>query len=412
MLASSLIPSVLLSFLIIPFLPTPALPLNGTHAFVRRAATVDGVKAKLPQAGGKAQKRTIVAIGDLHGDMVAAITALAMSGTIVPTAPGVDLDVLKFNIEQWRWSGNVDIVIQTGDIVDRGVGSTGVFLLFQWLRSIAGPERVINLFGNHEMWNLMGYWTDVDKSDIDTNGGIDARQKLYTDPSQELGRMFREDFVVAARVPYHDALGPVNTGYDPAGDDVFGLLSHSAVALVHGGLVPGQVHRNYPTQLNSMGKDIVRLLQDRNPQPRPKIKPNDPDPALPELTPEQRELLFGEDSVLWYRGWATEPDEEKVCENVDEMLKAHGVRRLVMAHTIVDKGIISRCNGKVFLIDTGMSYAFKANSGAISALKFEYELEPTKKTGTYWEKEAITAIYPQTSRPLLRTGGPIVYPQV
>lgn len=49
-------------------------------------------------------RRHIVAIGDLHGDMVNARRVLEFSGVVD---------------ENLDWSGKVDILVQTGDIIDR-----------------------------------------------------------------------------------------------------------------------------------------------------------------------------------------------------------------------------------------------------------------------------------------------------
>lgn len=48
--------------------------------------------------------RTIVAVGDLHGDLPNAHKVLHMAGVVD---------------EEGRWSGNVDFFVQTGDIIDR-----------------------------------------------------------------------------------------------------------------------------------------------------------------------------------------------------------------------------------------------------------------------------------------------------
>lgn len=37
--------------------------------------------------------------------------------------------------------------------------------------------------------------------------------------------------------------------------------------------------------------------------------------------------------MLWYRGWALDQDEERVCEQAREVMKKVGVRRMVMGHT-------------------------------------------------------------------------------
>ncbi|KAG8907454.1 hypothetical protein FRC00_011829 [Tulasnella sp. 408] len=84
--------------------------------------------------------------------------------------------------------------------------------------------------------------------------------------------------------------------------------------------------------------------------------------------------------------------EAVVCSKVDAVMEKLGVRRLVMGHTPNFTGIVSRCGGKILLIDTGISHAY---GGVLSAARFTYSLTPTKKKGYWIEKEVVTAIYEQ-----------------
>ena len=49
-------------------------------------------------------QRIIVAVGDLHGDYPNMMTVLKMADVVT---------------EHGKWSGKVDFLVQTGDIVDR-----------------------------------------------------------------------------------------------------------------------------------------------------------------------------------------------------------------------------------------------------------------------------------------------------
>jgi hypothetical protein len=62
--------------------------------------------------------------------------------------------------------------------------------------------------------------------------------------------------------------------------------------------------------------------------------------------------LYGSDGPLWYRGWALD-DEDKVCAAVDAVLQKTGTRRMIMGHTPDFEKIVSRCGGKIIIIDTG-----------------------------------------------------------
>jgi hypothetical protein len=81
--------------------------------------------------------------------------------------------------------------------------------------------------------------------------------------------------------------------------------------------------------------------------------------------------MYEANGPVWYRGWALDT-EEHVCRDVDEVLNKTGTRRMIMGHTpdfqVSDlsnvsicwarrllwfQGIVSRCNGKIIIIDTG-----------------------------------------------------------
>jgi len=55
---------------------------------------------------------------------------------------------------------------------------------------------------------------------------------------------------------------------------------------------------------------------------------------------------------LWYRSYAMEEDERVICDQVEEVRAKLGVRRLVMGHTPNFDGIVSRCRGRLLLIDS------------------------------------------------------------
>jgi len=77
-----------------------ALALNHTRLAEKRSVDHVTFQAALTRPF----KRTIVAIGDLHGDYENTITALEISGVI-------NGDKL--------WTGEVDVLVQIGDILDR-----------------------------------------------------------------------------------------------------------------------------------------------------------------------------------------------------------------------------------------------------------------------------------------------------
>lgn len=78
-----------------------------------------------------------------------------------------------------RWTAGNDILVQTGDIVDRGTYALDIYLLMQNLRSQASAPggRVVSILGNHEVMNAIGDWRYVTEADIRRFGSTEKRQK-------------------------------------------------------------------------------------------------------------------------------------------------------------------------------------------------------------------------------------------
>ncbi|GAW09713.1 Metallo-dependent phosphatase [Lentinula edodes] len=345
--------------------------------------------------------RHIVAVGDLHGDLPNALRVLRFSKVIDNVG---------------NWSGAVDFFVQTGDIIDRGDDTIKLFKLMEKLRSQAPKTGgvVISHLGNHEWMNAIGDWRYVYPSEIKTFGTVEARQRMISTGS--IGRAWANNYTVASRLPLHPYLGPPNTPYPPVRSRLYfeqdldgtekletshmheldlesGPLSHAALSFVHGGLSPTyEALVPFPEKINELGTSLLRKLQRRE-QPPP--HPPHPYPGLPPSATGEEHELYDANGPLWYRGWALEP-EEKVCEDVEKVLKATGTRRMIMGHTPDFHNIVSRCNGKIIIIDTGISHAY---GGVLSALSIHYTFTPVfdpENTGAkqiWLEREVVSALY-------------------
>jgi hypothetical protein len=92
-----------------------------------------------------------VALGDLHGDLDAFRTLLTRAGLL----------------EGDSWRGGRTILVQLGDVIDRGPESVATYEFLAALQGRArkGKGRVIRLLGNHEVALLEGYYGLTDISD-------------------------------------------------------------------------------------------------------------------------------------------------------------------------------------------------------------------------------------------------------
>lgn len=130
-----------------------------------------------PRAVGAGPAGRVVAIGDLHADVDAALDTLRLAGLVDA---------------QGDWSGGHTTLVQTGDLMDRGPRSLGLIELMRGLSdqaAVAGGQ-VICLLGNHEAMNLTGDWRYVSPADVAEFGGVTARQAALA-PTGDLGAWLR-----------------------------------------------------------------------------------------------------------------------------------------------------------------------------------------------------------------------------
>jgi hypothetical protein len=143
-----------------------------------------------------------------------------------------------------------------------------------------------------------------------------------------IGQSWLMNYTTTARVPLHPSLGPINAPFPSPSDSPF---SHAALSFVHGGLAPDYPSLlPYPTRINDIARSLLTRLHARNPQPVP--RPGTPGPSLPPGTTKEEHELYSGNGPVWYRGWAL-ADEQLVCARVEGVMRAIGVRRLIMGHT-------------------------------------------------------------------------------
>lgn len=248
----------------------------------------------------------IVAFGDLHGDLEATRRALRIAGAI----DSAD-----------HWCGGDMVVVQTGDLLDRGDEEQAVVDLLDRLRDEADAAggAVHALLGNHELMNVAGdfrYVTDGGWSDF-ADAGIavdpaDTSMMALPPPQRPRAAAFRPGGAYARML---------------AQGDIVILLGRTA--FVHGGILPD--HIAYGLQrLNRETRDW--LLG----------------------TASEPDLLTARESPVWARHYSDEPDSSD-CAILDQVLAALDCDRLVVGHTVQDKGITHRCGERVWCIDTGAS---------------------------------------------------------
>lgn len=310
----------------------------------------------------------IVAVGDIHG---------AYENFVI---------ILKSNKlidEELHWIGGKTHLVQTGDIMDRGPDAKKVFDLLMRLEKEAEEEggRVHALLGNHEEMNIsgiafdyIGYVTaDQFKSFLPDKyrgkkekkfremAGEKALNQTDPDPSSDNNlRPYWEELMrkdMGARKRY------VNNFNDRYGK---WLLKHNAVIKINDVIFAhGGISKKFSTwkleDINDLLRNELTYLRRELRRPQPSRIPFNP------------QIVYKSDGPLWYRDLAM-MDEAGFKEEVDEILHNLGAKYMIIAHTprvgsrIVTKEYMSRFQGRIWIIDTGISETY---GGFLSALIIE-----------------------------------------
>ncbi|WVO17938.1 hypothetical protein L204_105636 [Cryptococcus depauperatus] len=299
--------------------------------------------------GKSVYRQRLIAVGDLHGDINNARRVLQMAQIID---------------ESSNWIGGTDILVQTGDIVDRGAHADQIYQLMQTLRGQAAGVggRLVSILGNHEVMNAIGDWRYVTRDDISSFGDTEARMKALSTEGW-LGKEWLANYSVTALVP----LSP--------------HPSSPTLSFTHGSLRPSYLNLlPYPESINALGHSL--LTKALTP---PLALPYPPNPysGLPRGSTHEEAELYAEGGPLWWRGLATK-EERTVCTWVQQLKAKTGARRFIGGHTPNLEKIVTRCNASVIIIDTGISSAY---GGVLSALEVIYTLTPVKNTHGHNHKQ-------------------------
>jgi hypothetical protein len=252
----------------------------------------------------------LVAIGDLHGDLDAALADLRMAGLVD---------------DHGAWAGGTAWLVQTGDILDRGPDSKGVAALLRRLsrEAAAAGGRVVPLMGNHEAMNVTGDWRYVSPADLAGYGGEDARRAAFGATGEDGSWILGLDAVTRI------------------GDTVFchgGVDAHWAKVGI------AEINRRvHATLLPAVSASV----------------PTTPVPST------SLDAVLGPDGPLWNRSYLL-GDPAEACPQLEEALDAMGAKRMVVGHTTQDSGrIASRCDGRLWGIDTGISAHYGTHLSAL-----------------------------------------------
>ncbi|KAF2325550.1 hypothetical protein GH714_030260 [Hevea brasiliensis] len=277
----------------------------------------------------------LIAIGDLHGDLEKSKQALRLAGLI---------DMSN------RWSGGSAMVVQIGDVLDRGGEELKILYFLEKLKreAVKSGGNLITMNGNHEIMNVEGdfryvtklgleeftnwaYWYCVGNKMKSLCVGLEKPKDIF-DGIPLTFRGVKEEYFhgMRARIAALRPDGPIankflskNLTVLVVGDSVF----------VHGGLLAEHVDYG----LERMNKEVRDWITG--------------------LTQKSAPLYCkGRNGVVWLRKFSDEVAKNCDCSALEHVLATiPGVKRMIMGHTIQEAGINGVCDNRAIRIDVGMS---------------------------------------------------------
>ena len=309
-----------------------------------------------PHAAALPAANRIVAVGDVHG-------AVDRFAAILEQAGLID--------SRRQWVGGRSVLVQTGDVTDRGAGMRAALDLLIALEPQArrAGGRVHALLGNHEVMNLVGELRDANPAIFETFGGEEAMREAFS-PRGKYGRWLRDKRIIAAIDGSIFLHGGINPEFSRGSVDDIDRQARRELAEWDAGvawLVERKLVAKAPRFLEAVeaARTEAQRLLDGKTRDEPETRE-----TLARLVPVANiglSSLFNPEGPLWFRGFATWSDADGAAR-IDAVLKQLRGDRLVTGHT-VQKAITERFGGRLFLIDTGMLGGEFFPSGRPSALE-------------------------------------------
>ncbi len=286
----------------------------------------------------------IVTIGDVHGDYDRFVTLLRLTRLID---------------QNNNWVGGETHLVQTGDVPDRGADSRKVMDLLMKLETQAENANgyVHAMIGNHEAMNIYGdiryvhpgecaAFMSAESADLQEAGYMRHIMELYRNPPP--GGNPRFDEAYKAKWEEEHPLGHFEhrAAMGPKGEYGKWILGHNAVIkinhtlFVHGGIGP----KYASVSIQQINERVYRELTN--------------------FRRLRRGIVIDVEGPLWYRGLANNSEETELT-HLENLLKRHGVERVVMGHTTTQGDVRTRFNARAIFIDVGLSEAYGGHLGAL-----------------------------------------------
>ncbi|EYU45985.1 hypothetical protein ABFS82_04G084000 [Erythranthe guttata] len=337
---------------------TPQQGLSKSRSSNTESTVVAGVSLKPivvngdPPTSVSAPGRRIIAVGDLHGDLDKARYALQMAGIL--SSDGQDL-----------WIGGQTVLVQLGDILDRGEDEIAILSLLKSLNIQAklNGGAVFQVNGNHETMNVEGDFRYVDSGGFDECADFLEHLEICDHNWEEafvgwagVSKRWKED-----RKVQQNSWGPWNLVkrqkgviarsvlLRPGGPLASELARHAVVLKVndwifcHGGLLPHHVEYG----IERINREVSYWMEG--------LGTEDDYPQIPFIATR------GYDSVVWSRLYSRDTSDledyqiNQIESILRETLQAVGAKAMVVGHTPQVTGVNCDFNCSIWRIDVGMS---------------------------------------------------------
>lgn len=269
-----------------------------------------GPQSASDSGAAKTEVRRLVAIGDIHADLDAARHAFRLAG-------GID--------EDGNWVGGSLTIVQLGDFIGRSYEDREVldFILDVRERARLAGGTVHVLIGNHEVF---GVRTELRWVHRDAFAAFEGMSDLHLDSD------YIEHVPIEARAR-SAALMPGGL-YARRLAEFPAVLRLGETIFAHGGVTPHWAEYG----IERINEEVNRWFAGEISEP-PSARGMDPGNF--------------DDSVMMSRHFSDDVDDDD-CAMLSESLDLLRAKRMIVAHTVQDS-ISSHCDGRVWVVDVGMS---------------------------------------------------------
>ena len=283
--------------------------------------------------------KKIVAIGDLHADILQLITILLHSKIIKKKVKNKCISSNDYDIKNWKWIGGKTYLVQLGDIFDGGGrGNDGIFQdneveIYKFLVNLKKLAKkkggnVILIMGNHEIMNFKGNYNYVQKNTSEkcltfnnntfdykldkSKSCIGDRNKLFAIPNGPLSKSMSK---------YMRGIVRINKN----------IFCHGGISL--------DISKKF--DINKINKILYAYLT-----------------GSIDYDSNLFQTVYGSNGIIWFREFSKSDDN---CGALKQTLKNLKSKRMIVGHTPQKNGITNYCkkyNESIWAIDVGLSRAF------------------------------------------------------